>query len=92
VLIVDDLVRTGGTLAACAKVLMEAGAHRVSAFVAHAAFPGDSYKQFCRGGKMAVFDRFYVTSSNPTVVNRIEIEADEVFEVLDLLPLLFEDI
>lgn len=92
VLIIDDLVRTGGTLVACAKVLREAGATQVSAFVAHAAFPGDSYKQFYRGGKSAVFDRFYVTSSNPTVTNRIEADADEAFEVLDLLPLLFEDI
>jgi hypothetical protein len=28
-----------------------AGAASVSAYVAHAAFPGDSYKRFCRGGK-----------------------------------------
>jgi len=33
------------------EVLREAGATRVSAYVAHAAFPGESYKQFYRGGR-----------------------------------------
>ena len=41
-LIVDDMVKTGGTLAACAVALKKSGALSISAFCAHAAFPGMS--------------------------------------------------
>jgi phosphoribosylpyrophosphate synthetase len=45
VFIVDDLVRTGGTLKECRKALREAGAEKVSCFVTHAVFPPEKKTQ-----------------------------------------------
>jgi phosphoribosylpyrophosphate synthetase len=46
VLIVDDLVQTGGTLLECAEALLKHGALSVSCFVAHAIFPNKSWMRF----------------------------------------------
>eukprot|EP00939_MAST-03C_sp_MAST-3C-sp1_P002865 g2865.t1 len=94
-LIVDDIVKTGGTLAACAKALKDAGALSVSAYCTHAGFPGDSAKRFVEGGDRFVFERFYVTNSNPTAISRLpDKKADKtgVFRVLDLMPLILSDL
>jgi len=45
VVIIDDLVRSGGTLIECAKALDEQGAHMVSVFVTHAAFTDEASVQ-----------------------------------------------
>jgi phosphoribosylpyrophosphate synthetase len=45
IVIVDDLVQTGGTLYETGKVLKDAGAASVSAFVTHAVFPNNSWKR-----------------------------------------------
>jgi len=95
VLIVDDLTRSGGTLAECAKVLLKNGAKGVSAFVAHAAFPSSVPQRFCRnsgkpGDYAAYFRRFYTTNSNPTVTDRLP--RNDVFRILDLLPQVLEDL
>lgn len=63
VIIVDDLVMTGGTLVECAKALLSAGAVKISAYVTHAVFPKDSWKLFtdCE----VPFSKFYITDSIP---------------------------
>ena len=91
VVIVDDLVQTGGTLYECGVVLKEAGALSVNAFVAHAVFPNQSYKRFDKGGDRAVFDKFFVTNSVPTVVGELPVE-NGVFEVLDLMDMIVTDL
>merc|ERR1719247_778179 len=90
VLIVDDMVKSGGTLVECVKALKAAGATDVSAYVTHAAFPGDTPQRFCKGGDRNVFKTFYITNSNPVVVEGIlKIPSDDtVFEVLDLMPMI----
>lgn len=90
VVIVDDLVQTGGTLYECGKVLKEAGAASVNAFVSHAVFPKESWKRFSKGGDRACFDRFWVTNSIPTVTDGLP--DDGVFEVLDLMDLIINDV
>jgi phosphoribosylpyrophosphate synthetase len=94
VIIVDDLVQTGGTLYECAVALRAMGAREVRAFVAHAVFPNAAWKAFCKNssppGERAVFDRFYLTNSAPTVV--CHLPRGDVFEVLDLLPLVVADL
>ncbi|KAK3233153.1 hypothetical protein CYMTET_56533 [Cymbomonas tetramitiformis] len=55
IVIVDDLVQSGGTLFECGKALMEQGANSVAAFVAHAVFPNDSWKRFITGGDRCIF-------------------------------------
>jgi len=91
VIIVDDLVQTGGTLYETGKVLAEAGSASVSAFVAHAVFPNESYKRFDKGGDRNVFDKFYVTNSVPTTTNKLKTE-NGVYEVLDLMETIVADL
>jgi ribose-phosphate pyrophosphokinase len=91
IVIVDDLVQTGGTLYETGKVLKEAGAASVSAFVTHAVFPNDSWKRFNVGGDRACFDKFWVTNSIPTVTGELPVE-DGIFEVLDLMELIINDL
>lgn len=93
VVIVDDLVQTGGTLYECAIALRNMGAVRVSAYVTHAVFPRSCWKEFCAshsGSKAAVFDTFWVTNSIPSVTNHLP--QDDVFEVLDLVPQVLADL
>lgn len=91
VVVVDDLVQSGGTLYETAKVLLAAGAKSVSAYVTHAVFPDKCWKRFVNGGdRYGVFDRFWVTNSIPTVTG--EIPTDSIFEVLDLTELIVYDL
>jgi phosphoribosylpyrophosphate synthetase len=91
IVIVDDLVQTGGTLYETGKVLKEAGAASVNAFVSHAVFPKESWKLFNKGGDRACFDKFWVTNSIPTVTDKLPVE-DGVFEILDLMDLIINDL
>ncbi len=91
IVIVDDLVQTGGTLYESGKVLKEAGAASVNAFVSHAVFPNDSWKRFTVGGDRACFDKFWVTNSIPTVTDKLPVK-DGIFEVLDLMGLIINDL
>ena len=90
VLIMDDLIQTGGTLYECAVGLKKAGAKTVSGFVVHAVFPGGGWKRFMKGGDRAVFERFWLSSSNPAVC--AQIPSGDVFEVLDLAPRIVHDL
>lgn len=78
VFIVDDLVKTGGTLIECKNVLLANKAAAVSAFVTHAVFPQESWKRFTADQ----FRHFYTTDSCPTVANVIRGKAP--FEVFSL--------
>ena len=91
IVIVDDLVQTGGTLFESGKVLKEAGAKSVNAFVTHAVFPNESWRRFNVGGDRNCFDKFWVTNSIPTVTDSLP-EDDGVFEVLDLMDLVIHDL
>jgi phosphoribosylpyrophosphate synthetase len=48
VVIVDDLVQSGGTLLRCAEALQAQKAGTISAYVSHGVFPKDSWKKFLR--------------------------------------------
>ena len=91
VIIVDDLVQTGGTLYETGKDLKEASAETVNAFVTHGVFPNNSWKRFNKGGDRACFDHFWVTNSIPTVTDKLPVE-DGIFEVLDLMELIINDL
>lgn len=90
VVIVDDLVQSGGTLYECAVVLKSLGATSVSAFVSHGVFPNQAWRQFLRGGPKSVLDKFFVTNSVPSTTK--DIPEGDVFEILNLLPLLVQDL
>ncbi|XP_024990804.1 ribose-phosphate pyrophosphokinase 4 [Cynara cardunculus var. scolymus] len=85
VVIVDDLVQSGGTLIECQKVLAAHGATKVSAYVTHAVFPKNSWERFVHKNgddSNKAFAYFWITDScSPTVKN---IENKAPFEVLSL--------
>jgi phosphoribosylpyrophosphate synthetase len=87
IVIIDDLVQTGGTLYETCQVLKKAGASSVHVFVTHAVFPNSSWKRFNVGGDQVCFDKFWVTNSIPTVTKELPIQ-DGIFEVLDLMDLM----
>jgi phosphoribosylpyrophosphate synthetase len=90
VVIVDDLVQTGGTLFECGLALKAAGALGVNAFVAHGVFPKESWRRFMRNGDRGCFDRFYLTDSIPTVTDVMP--KDDCFVILDLKEKIVEDL
>ena len=79
VVIVDDLVQSGGTLIECGKVLLENGADKISAFCTHGVFPNDKHERFT-GSDM--FENFWITDSCPQTVARVE--GKRPFKVLSL--------
>ncbi|EXB77040.1 Ribose-phosphate pyrophosphokinase 4 [Morus notabilis] len=83
VVIVDDLVQSGGTLIECRKVLVAHGAAKVSAYVTHGVFPKRSWEQFThKDGLEKAFTYFWITDSCPLTVKAIANRAP--FEVLSL--------
>jgi cellulose synthase/poly-beta-1,6-N-acetylglucosamine synthase-like glycosyltransferase len=91
VIIVDDLVQTGGTLYECAHTLLKKGAAKVSCFVTHGVFPNKCWQHFCKrsNGSKAVFETFWLTNSYP-VAN--DLPKDDCFEILDLVPQILNDL
>lgn len=90
VVIVDDLVQTGGTLYECGVALDRLGAASVSAFVAHGVFPKEAWKRFARGGDRDVFETFYLTNSIPTTTEKLP--ENDVFTVIDLTAQIIDDL
>ncbi|CAH1433880.1 unnamed protein product [Lactuca virosa] len=85
VVIVDDLVQSGGTLIECQKVLAEHGAKKVSAYVTHGVFPKRSWERFKHdtGGRPdSGLTYFWITDSCPLTVK--EVKNKPPFEVLSL--------
>ena len=87
VFIVDDLVKTGGTLLECKSAILAEGAAHVSAFVTHAVFPQESWKRFAYSDANKdprPFEHFYVTDSCPSTTAILKDKTP--FQVLSLAP------
>ncbi|KAG5579103.1 hypothetical protein H5410_049730 [Solanum commersonii] len=84
VVIVDDLVQSGGTLIECQKVLAAHGASKVSAYVTHGIFPNRSWERFLHktDGSEKAFTYFWTTDSCPHTVKAVANNAP--FEVISL--------
>ncbi len=81
VVIVDDLIRTGGTLISCGNELLEAGAVSVDSFATHPDFENEaSWRRFLDGP----FERVYASDSCPHMMDVLE-EHDR-FHVFSLAP------
>ena len=76
-LLVDDLIQSGGTLIKAAEFLRELGAKSVSWYATHGVFPNDSYKKLCES-----LDMLYVTDSIPE--NNIRANDIENMQVISL--------
>jgi ribose-phosphate pyrophosphokinase len=70
VLLVDDIVSSGGTLVACARGIIEAGAISVDAIVTHALFPPDTTEEFVHAGIRSIRS----TNSVPHPTNAITLD------------------
>ncbi|CAB3981682.1 ribose-phosphate pyrophosphokinase 4-like [Paramuricea clavata] len=79
VIIVDDLIKTGGTILECAKALKKAGATKISAYVTHGVFPQESWKRFTASD--VPFENFFITDSLPYAE---EIVKHRPFQLLSL--------
>mmetsp|Transcript_42571 Transcript_42571/g.107613 ORF Transcript_42571/g.107613 Transcript_42571/m.107613 type:complete len:412 (-) Transcript_42571:26-1261(-) len=85
VVIVDDLVQSGGTLIECQRLLATLGAKHVSAYVTHGVFPNNSHQRFVAdngGGASEGFANFWITDSCPLTVEAVA--QRRPFEVLSL--------
>jgi ribose-phosphate pyrophosphokinase len=69
-LLVDDIVSSGGTLIACAKALVAAGAHTVDAVITNALFAPEIIDDFKRAGIGSIRS----TSSVPHPTNAIALD------------------
>lgn len=78
VVMVDDLVKTGGTLLECRKFLAASGARAMSAYATHGVFPQESWKRF----DASEFSHFWITDSCPRTAEAVTGRAP--FEVLSL--------
>jgi len=90
VVIVDDLVQTGGTLFECGLALKAAGAIEVNAFVAHGVFPNNSWKRFMKAGDRNCFEKFFLTDSIPSITDALP--KDDVYEILELKDKIVNDL
>uniref|UniRef100_A0A7S0YMS6 ribose-phosphate diphosphokinase n=1 Tax=Polytomella parva TaxID=51329 RepID=A0A7S0YMS6_9CHLO len=87
VVIVDDLVQSGGTLIECRNLLASLGARHVSAFVTHGVFPNNSWSKFKPdlgdgSGVADGFKYFWLTDSCSNTVRDVRDRAP--FEILSL--------
>jgi ribose-phosphate pyrophosphokinase len=82
VVLVDDLIQSGGTLIEAARALRAAGAERVSAFATHGVLPGDAWQRF----DPELFEHVWITDSCPGAAAAVSGRAP--FEVLSLAPLI----
>jgi len=71
VLLVDDIVSSGGTLMTCAQALAAAGAGSVDAIITHALFPPALKSEFLRAGIRSIRS----TNSVPHPTNAIALDA-----------------
>lgn len=85
VLIVDDLIKTGGTIIECAKALKKAKASKISAYVTHGVFPQDSWKRFTT--TEVPFENFFITDSLPCARDIVK---HKPFQLLSLTEVISE--
>jgi len=89
VIIVDDLVQSGGTLIKCAEAVQNVANCKISAFATHGVFPKNSWEKFVNpeGNAATAITKFYITNSIP-VSGRYNIQGGNVFEVLSIAPII----
>jgi len=81
VVIYDDMIRTGGSLLAAAKVYKDAGALSIDAIATHGVFPADSLAKLRSAGSLG---RIVTTDSHPRAVS-LACEFLEVDSTAELL-------
>lgn len=80
VVIIDDIIDTGGSLIKSAIALKEMGVRKIYVFATHAVFSGDVYERLNDG----IIDKVFITDSIKTDASRL---GDKI-EILSVAPLL----
>ena len=80
VVLIDDIIDTGGSLIKSAIALKEMGARKIYVFATHAVFSNNAYEKL----NDSVIDKIFITDSIQTDANRL----GEKIEVLSVAPLL----
>ena len=80
VVLIDDIIDTGGSLIKSAIALKEMGARKIYVFATHAVFSNNAYEKL----NDSVIDKIFITDSIQTDENRL----GEKIEVLSVAPLL----
>ena len=91
VVVVDDLVQSGGTMINCKDLLLASGASEVSGYVTHGVFPKASWERFLDTEQTQPAQRwsnFWITNSIPTTA--AEVADHPPFKVLSLAPRVIE--
>ena len=68
ILLVDDIVSSGGTLIGCAQALAAAGAKTIDAVITHALFPPEMIGDFARAGIRSVRSTYSVPHPTNAVI------------------------
>jgi len=89
IILIDDLIQTGGTLRKCAEKLIEKGAKVILAYAPHGVFPGDSWQKF----RFSSIKKIFITDSIPRKMLEYPKQYDsdlikKQFETLSLAPLI----
>lgn len=90
ILIIDDLVQSGGTLVQCRNAIIDhcKGEVKVAAFVSHGVFPKNSWKNFQDEMQNTHhFTKFYLSNSIPSVNDLRNVAPFEVLELSDCIAL-----
>jgi adenine phosphoribosyltransferase len=66
-IIIDDLVQSGGTLIKCKETLEKLGYKNISAYVTHSVFPNNGWNKIINSN----FHKFYTTNSIPEVTDKL---------------------
>ena len=85
VIIVDDIISTGGTVAKTTKLLLEQGAESVTVVVAHALLAGDAPRLLHDAGLSQVYAANTLPNRDPSLVEVIDVSpvvAEHVRKVL----------
>lgn len=89
IVIVDDLVQTGGTLLECKDTLIHYGALSVSAYVTHAVFPCRSWEKFIPKEGEKNFSHFFIMNTIPSAQQLVNIPP---FHVISIAPCIVDAI
>jgi len=73
VILVDDIISTGGTIAKAAKLLVAQGAERVYALVAHALLVGNALEKLENSGITRIYSANTVIKKNSPILEYIDI-------------------
>lgn len=85
VIIVDDVISTGGTVAKASQILLSQGAESVTVVVAHALMAGDAASKLRGSGVSAVYSANTLPLREPWLVRHVDVTplvASKVSEVL----------